>query len=190
LEAGSAEHGPALGWLEGHGCFSAALRARSASFGAHPEASARALGLALLAVLGVVFELFVVEKQLLAGGKHKVGATVSTFQYSIVEIHGRLPCNRELFPIRPCLLRRVAVGGDPCSLSRYTTRARTAVETSGNAISPGFNGRGKTQPRALTLQPAKIHHFAQCRTVLTLAFPAASIFGMPEPPVPAHLQRS
>jgi hypothetical protein len=42
-------------------------------------------------VLGVVFELFVVEKQLLAGGEHKVGSAVSTLQISISEFHGRLP---------------------------------------------------------------------------------------------------
>jgi len=42
-------------------------------------------------VLGIVFELFIVEKQLLAGREHKVGAAIIALQYSVDEFHGRLP---------------------------------------------------------------------------------------------------
>jgi hypothetical protein len=52
--------------------------------------TAGALRLALLAVFGVVFELFIVEKELLAGSKNELGAAVDTFQDSIGEFHGRL----------------------------------------------------------------------------------------------------
>ena len=40
----------------------------------------RALRLALLAVLGIVLELFIVEKDLLARGKHKLGAAVNALE--------------------------------------------------------------------------------------------------------------
>jgi hypothetical protein len=77
--------------FEGNRGFGAALGACGAGFGAHPLLSARALGLALLAVLGVVFELFIVEEDLLAGSKHKLGAAVAALQDSIGEFHVRLP---------------------------------------------------------------------------------------------------
>jgi hypothetical protein len=41
-------------------------------------------------VFGVVFELFIVEKQLLAGRKNELGATVDALQNSIGEFHGQL----------------------------------------------------------------------------------------------------
>jgi hypothetical protein len=50
-----------------------------------------ALCLALLAALGVVFEVFVVKKHLLAGRENKLGAAVNAFKDSIREFHGRLP---------------------------------------------------------------------------------------------------
>jgi len=53
--------------------------------------AANALRLALLAALGVVRELFVVEKNLLAGCKNKIGAAVNALQDSIREFHSRLP---------------------------------------------------------------------------------------------------
>jgi hypothetical protein len=46
-------------------------------------------------VLGIVFELFVVEEDLLASRKDKFGAAVAAFQYSIREFHGRYPRNRD-----------------------------------------------------------------------------------------------
>jgi len=42
-------------------------------------------------VLGIVLELFIVEKQLLAGREHKVGTAIIALQYSVDEFHGRLP---------------------------------------------------------------------------------------------------
>jgi hypothetical protein len=52
--------------------------------------TARTLRLALLAVFGVVLELFIVEKGLLAGRKNELGAAVDTLQNSIGEFHGQL----------------------------------------------------------------------------------------------------
>jgi hypothetical protein len=40
---------------------------------------------------GVVPELFVVEKYLLAGGEYKLRPAVIALQYSVCEFHGRLP---------------------------------------------------------------------------------------------------
>lgn len=59
---------------------------------------AGALRLALFAMLGVVFELFIVEEDLLAGGKNKFGAAVAALQDSIGEFHDRLPQNRDEAP--------------------------------------------------------------------------------------------
>jgi hypothetical protein len=52
--------------------------------------TARTLRLALLAVFGVVLELFIVEKGLLAGRENELGAAVDTLQNSIGEFHGQL----------------------------------------------------------------------------------------------------
>jgi hypothetical protein len=41
-------------------------------------------------VFGVVLELFIVEKGLLAGRKNELGAAVDTLQNSIGEFHGQL----------------------------------------------------------------------------------------------------
>jgi hypothetical protein len=46
-----------------------------------------ALGLAGPTALGLVLELFVVEKQLFPGGKDKVGAAVDAGQYLILKFH-------------------------------------------------------------------------------------------------------
>jgi hypothetical protein len=46
-------------------------------------------------VLGIVRELFVVEKQLLAGRENKLGAAIVALQDSVDEFHGRLPQSRE-----------------------------------------------------------------------------------------------
>jgi hypothetical protein len=83
LKARPAQHGTALCGLEWHGCLRGALRARKARFRANPWAAARTLSLALLAVLGVIGELFVVEKQLLASCKDKIGAAIYALQYPI-----------------------------------------------------------------------------------------------------------
>jgi hypothetical protein len=49
----------------------------------------------LLAVLGVVLELFVVEKKLLTRGEHELCAAIGAFQHSVDEFHGRLPKNKD-----------------------------------------------------------------------------------------------
>jgi len=46
-------------------------------------------------VLGVVFELFIVKKKLLACGKYKLGTAVTALQHSIDILHGRLPKRKE-----------------------------------------------------------------------------------------------
>jgi hypothetical protein len=91
LKAGTAEHWPALGRLEWHSGFGPALGTSGPSLGANLLVSTNPLRLALLATLGVVLELLVVEKDLLAGCKNKLGAAVDTCEYSIGEFHGRLP---------------------------------------------------------------------------------------------------
>ena len=91
LETAAAKHRPALRGLEGNGGFSSALRAGGAGLRAHLLAAADPLRLALFAALGVVFELFIVEEDLLARGKNELRAAVNALQYSIGEFHGRLP---------------------------------------------------------------------------------------------------
>ena len=91
LEAGAAEHRPALCWPEGHRRLCAALRTDSVGLGAYPFAAARLLGLALLAALGVVRKLFLMEEQLFACGKHKLGTAVTALQFPICKFHGRFP---------------------------------------------------------------------------------------------------
>jgi hypothetical protein len=50
--------------------------------------------LALFAVLGVVLELFVAEKELLARGEDKLSSAVYALQFSIRKFHGRFPGGR------------------------------------------------------------------------------------------------
>jgi hypothetical protein len=42
-------------------------------------------------MLGVVFELLIVEEQLLARRENELGAAIVALQHSIDEFHGRLP---------------------------------------------------------------------------------------------------
>ena len=79
-------------------------------------------------MLGVVFELFVVEKNLLARRKGKLGAAVSTLQYSILEFHGgRLPLTGTVYRSGQAASSPVPV---PC-LVLNALRARTARKISG-----------------------------------------------------------
>jgi hypothetical protein len=94
LETGTAQHGAALRGLEWHRGRFAALRTGSTRFRPNPSATG-ALGLALLAALGVVLELFVVEEKLLAGGENEFSAAIDTLEYAIRKFHGRLPERRE-----------------------------------------------------------------------------------------------
>jgi hypothetical protein len=49
----------------------------------------------LLAVFGIVLELFVVEKELLTRGEHEFCSAIVALQDSVDEFHGRLPQSRE-----------------------------------------------------------------------------------------------
>ena len=62
LETGPTEHWTPLRWPEGDRRLRATLRAGRSRLWSHPWAAAHSLSLALLAMLGIVFELFVVEK--------------------------------------------------------------------------------------------------------------------------------
>jgi hypothetical protein len=87
LEALAAEHRPSLSGLEGYRGLDTALRAFGARLCAretsrnrtrartHPHAGT--LGLARLAALGVVLELFVEEKELFAGSEDELSTTIS-----------------------------------------------------------------------------------------------------------------
>ena len=77
--------------LERNRSFGPALRTSSSGLRTNPLVAADALRLALLAALGIVLELFVVEENLLAGRKNELGAAVDALEYSIGEFHGRLP---------------------------------------------------------------------------------------------------
>jgi hypothetical protein len=102
LEAGATEDGAALSRPEGHGRFRSTLRACRPRLRAHALRPPRTFGLALLAVLGVIFKLLIVKKHLLAGSEDELGAAVHTLQYSIGEFHGgRLPPNRDPHRNRP-----------------------------------------------------------------------------------------
>jgi hypothetical protein len=63
------------------------LRTRGPRLGADSGAAAHTLRFALLAMLGIVLELFVVEEKLLAGRKYKVGTAIVALQNSIDEFH-------------------------------------------------------------------------------------------------------
>lgn len=91
LEARAAKYRSALGGLEGHCRLRAALRTVGPGLRAHLGTPANTLCLALFAMLGIVFELFVVKEELLAGCKNKLGAAITAFQDSVRKLHGRLP---------------------------------------------------------------------------------------------------
>jgi hypothetical protein len=76
-------------------------------------------------VFGVVLELFVVKKELLAGSKNKLGATVDALQRSIGEFHGLL-ASQGITPKSVTAQSKNLPVSVPCPLSGGTTRARTA----------------------------------------------------------------
>ena len=79
LETFAAENRATLRGTEGNGGFLAALRTTGFGFRAHRTTAPgrfRALGLAGLAALGLVFESLVGEEHLFAAGKYKLGATL------------------------------------------------------------------------------------------------------------------
>jgi len=101
LETAAAEHGSALGGLKGDSGFGSAFRTGGTSFRAHFLAAADPFRLALLAALGVVLKLFVVEEDLLARRKNELRAAVYARQNSISEFHWPASLNRESHRNRP-----------------------------------------------------------------------------------------
>jgi len=125
LEARTAQYWSTLGRLERNRGFLTALRARSARLRTDPPATGT-LRLALLAVLRIVLELFVVKEELLAGGEYKLSAAVITFQNSVFKFHGRLPQYRDGAEIGhgPQLAGPVSL----FSYVEHVTRARAATK--------------------------------------------------------------
>jgi len=78
-------------------------------------------------MFGVVFKLFIVEEELLASSKNKIGAAVNTFQNSISEFHASLPRRESHTDSDHGLIKNLPVAV-PCPLSGSTTRARTALK--------------------------------------------------------------
>jgi hypothetical protein len=88
-----------------------------AGFRSYPGTAIGALRLALLAALGVILEIFVVEKKLLTRGEDEIRSAINTLQNLIREFHGRLPRRRELAEIGHDL----GCAG-PVSLSSYVVQ--------------------------------------------------------------------
>ena len=130
LEARPAQHRPALRRLERNGGLRAALRTRGTRLRPHALAAPRTLRLALLAVLGVVLELLVVEELLLACGENKLGAAVDAFQHSIGEFHGRLP-SQGLTPKSATALQDLA---GPGSLISFVVHYKGPDRTKNRAV--------------------------------------------------------
>ena len=72
LKTGTTEYRPALVGTEWDGGLCAAFGANGAGFGACTRGAGGSLGLALLAVLGVIDKLFGVEEPLFVGGEDEV----------------------------------------------------------------------------------------------------------------------
>ena len=90
--------------LERDGCFFAAsgtggarlhLLVEIAAAGTAMSHIRRTLRLAILATLGLVLELFIVEKELFACGKNEIVAAIHALQASILEFHFRSPPPRD-----------------------------------------------------------------------------------------------
>jgi len=71
LEAGSAEHRSALNRAKGNSALNAACRAEDLGLATSARAPDRSLGLAFLAMLWVVDELLLAEKQLFVCGEYE-----------------------------------------------------------------------------------------------------------------------
>lgn len=121
----AAKNRPALGQFEGHGGFLAALRTDGGRDLALPCRPICAIGsgtarLAPFASLGVVPEAFLRVKELLAGGKHKIGTAFNTFQDSVPVLHQAAPLQ--------------AVGTDRVRVHRSGGRAGSRRSSINNVI--------------------------------------------------------
>jgi hypothetical protein len=130
LKTRPAKNRPALCRLEGNCCLRTTLRACRPRFRANSLRSLGALGLALLAVLGVVFELFVVEEDLFARCKNELGSAVDTLEDSIGEFHGRLP-SQGVHPKSATALTELAGRGSLFPFVVHFKGARTALKIGG-----------------------------------------------------------
>ena len=138
LKARATQYRSALSRLERNCCFRTALGARRSRLRAYPLSASRALRLALLAVLGIVLELFIVEKDLLARCKYELRAAVYTFKHAIGKFHGRLPPQGRS-PKSAMALSSLPVPV-PCIRSSFKTRARTAPKIERFYLCPNHSG--------------------------------------------------
>ena len=95
LEAGAAQHRPALGGPEGHRRLIPAAGTLDPGLRAHSPAATSSLRLARLTVFRVVLELLVEEEKLFACGEYEILTAIHALQNSIGEFHGRLPKDLE-----------------------------------------------------------------------------------------------
>ena len=90
FKTGTAEYRPALVGAERDCGFCAAFGADGAGFWACTRGAGGSLGLALFAMLGIVYKLFGVKKDLFVSGKNKVFPADDTLQNPICKLHLRL----------------------------------------------------------------------------------------------------
>jgi hypothetical protein len=131
FEANPTEDWPALGGFEGNRGLFTALRAGYPCLRAHSSAALGALRLALLAVLGIIFELFIGKKELLSGSEDKLRPAIDALECSVGIFHGHFPEAGKY--ARSAMIAKNAPAPYPC--------LRTAIHNKG----PGRNRRsGKT----------------------------------------------
>jgi hypothetical protein len=103
-------------------------------------------------MLGVVLELLIVEKDLLARCKYKIGAAVNAFQDSIGKLHGRLP-SQETDRSRPQTLAEDS-GLGSLSTFKCTTRGPDRTKKRGGYETFPVNRVGdRLQRHSITLRP-------------------------------------
>ena len=143
LETFATEHRPPLGRTKRHRRLFAALRAVCAGFRFRERVTVRTdsragspLPFAVLASLGFVLELLIMEEQLFPGCEYEIRTTIHTLQNLVLEFH----CKRRSHS-PPCAARETRMGR-----IRFTTWA-------GDLRSPSFDTPGFGPPRS-------VHHVA------------------------------
>lgn len=96
-EAFATQNGAALCWAEGHRGFFATLRTYRTGLNARemmriPQGlwvgqNGHALGLAVLAALGLILEILVAKKDLFPGGKDELAPAIDAGQYLVLKFH-------------------------------------------------------------------------------------------------------
>ena len=115
-----------MGRLERNCRVGAACRTVCPRLRTNPPRSAYALCFALLAVLGQVLELPVMEKHLFVRSKDELRSAVDALQYTIGEFHCRLPNAGKNTEIG--MFRSFLPVPDPHHISVLNSRARTAFD--------------------------------------------------------------